>query len=893
MAIASGTRFGPYEILEPIGAGGMGEVYRARDTSLDRNVAVKVLPPELSANPDFRQRFDREAKAISSLNHPAICSLFDVGTQDGVDYLVMELLEGETLADRLKRGPLSTEQVRRFGMQVAEALDKAHRQGIVHRDLKPGNIMLTPSGAKLMDFGLAKPNLARDGTSGLTAMPTQTTPLTAQGTIVGTYQYMSPEQVEGREADARSDIFALGAVLYEMATGKRAFDGKSQISVMAAILEKEPPAMSEIQPMAPPALERLVQTCLKKDPEERLQSARDVKLHLEWIGEAGSRAGIPAPLATRRKTRQRLAWALVGACGILAAGFAFAYLKEASVRPRPVRSYVLPPEKTSFAFDAATGGPVLSPDGTRMIFAAVDASGKKILWVRPLDSLTAQPLEGTEEASFPFWSPDSRFVGFFVPGKLKKIDTNGGPPQTVCPAPNGRGGSWSVKGVMVFAPEIYGGLQRVSSAGGTPTALTELDKSHQQTSHRWPVFLPDGDHFLCWAGNPTSTTQEANGVYLGSLEEKEMRFLVQADSDGLYCPQGYLLFLRDRSLMAQPFDVGGRKTTGEAFPVAEEVANPQSFRLGCFSASRDGSLVYQTGENGRMQAVWLNSTGGDAGSVGDLAFILAIRLSPDGQRVAEAIQEGQTKNVDIWLLDLARGVKTRFTFDPSPDMNPVWSPDGSRVAFSSNQKTHFDIYAKSATGAGDKEALLVSDADKYTTDWSRDGRYIAYTQLDSRGKTQADIFVLPLTGERKPYAFLQTEFAEGNAVFSPDGRWMAYQSNESGKGEVYVTSFPQAGGKWQVSQGGGAVPRWRHDGAGLYYRMPDGKLMEASIASKGTALEVGTPLQVSKIQLGEFGPNQWVVEPSSKNDRFLVLRPEKTASTPLTLVTHWPEGIKR
>jgi Tol biopolymer transport system component len=645
--------------------------------------------------------------------------------------------------------------------------------------------------------------------------------------------------------------------------------------------------------MAPPALERLVQTCFKKDPEERLQSARDVKLHLEWIGEAGSRAGTPAPLATRRKTRQRLAWTLVGACGILAAGFAFAYFREASVRPRPVRSYVLPPEKTSFAFDAATGGPVLSPDGTRMIFAAVDASGKKILWVRPLDSLTAQPLEGTEEASFPFWSPDSRFVGFFVPGKLKKIDTNGGPPQTVCPAANGRGGSWSAKGVMVFAPEIYGGLQRVPSAGGTPTALTELDKSHQQTSHRWPVFLPDGDHFLCWAGNPTSTTQEANGVYLGSLEEKEMRFLVQADSDGLYCPQGYLLFLRDRSLMAQPFDAGGCKTTGEAFPVAEEVANPQSFRRGCFSASRDGSLVYQTGENGRMQAVWLNSTGGDAGTVGDLAFIMAIRLSPDGQRVAEAVQEGQTKNVDLWLLDLARGVKTRFTFDPSPDMNPVWSPDGSRVAFSSNQKTHFDIYAKSATGSGDKEPLLISDADKYTTDWSRDGRYIAYTQLDSRGKTQADIFVLPLAGERKPYAFLQTEFAEGNAVFSPDGHWMAYQSNESGKGEVYVTSFPKAGGKWQVSQGGGAVPRWRHDGAGLYYRMPDGKLMEASIASKGTALEVGTPFQVSKIQLGEFGPNQWVVEPSPKDDRFLVLRPEKTASTPLTLVTHWPEGIKR
>jgi eukaryotic-like serine/threonine-protein kinase len=893
MTLVPGTRLGPYEILGPLGAGGMGEVYRAKDTRLDRDVAVKVLPEQLSTSADFKQRFEREAKAISSLNHPNICALYDVGSQDGMEYLVMELLEGETLSERLKRGPMTTEQVRRHGMEISEALDRAHRQGIVHRDLKPGNVMMTPSGAKLMDFGLAKPGSARSGASGLTSLPTQTTPLTSEGTLVGTFQYMSPEQLEGKDADARSDIFALGAVLYEMATGRRAFEGKSQISVMAAILEKEPVPMSEVQPMAPPALERLVQTCLRKDPEERLQSARDVKLHLEWIGEAGSRAGVPAPVVARRKARFRLAWILAAAGFLLAAVSVFAYLRVASVHPRTVRSYVLPPEKTSFAFDAATGGPELSPNGTRIVFSAIDSAGKKMLWVRPLDSLTAQPLEGTEDASFPFWSPDSRFVGFFAPGKLKKIDTAGGPPQSLCTVSAGRGGTWNAKGVILFTPDVFGGIQRVPSAGGAPTDLLGLDKEKQQTSLRWPAFLPDGRHFLYWGGNPTATIQDTNGIFVGSLDDKTTRFLCQADSDAAYAPPGYLLYLRDRSLMAQPFDAGSQKLTGEAFPVAEEVANRMSFRLGCFSVSTDGTLVYQTGENVRVQPVWLNAAGGEAGTVGELASIIAVRFSPDGKRLAEEIQEPRTKAIDLWLLDLDRNVKTRFTFDAAPHFFPVWSPDAANIAYSSSVKGHFDLYTKSASGAGEASLLLSSDGDKYVSDWSRDGRYLAFTQVDSKSKTLGDIFILPLFGDRKPFSFLQTTFNEGNAVFSPDGRWVAYQSNESGKGEVYIMPFPQPGGKWQVSQGGGLNPRWRPDGQAVFYRTPDDKLMEASVSAKGSALEVGTPKQIAKVAFAELGGTGWVYDVAPKGDRFIFLRPEQAASTPVTLVTHWVEGIKR
>jgi Tol biopolymer transport system component len=905
MPLTSGAKLGPYEIQSPLGAGGMGEVYRARDTRLDRIVAIKVLPSHLSSDPERRERFEREAKAISALNHPHICTLHDIGREGETDFLVMELVEGQTLAARLEKGPLPSEQVLRLGIEISDALDKAHHLGIIHRDLKPGNIMLIPrSGAKLLDFGLAKPVVTPD--SAATAMLTASKPLTKEGMIVGTFQYMAPEQLEGKDADARSDIFAFGAVLYEAATGKKAFEGKTTASVIAAVLASEPAPISALQPLTPPAFERLVKTCLAKDPDERFQSAHDLNLQLKWIAEAGSQAGVPAPVIVRRKVRQQLAWGLAAAFLMLAVVFAFAYFRAASVITRPVRSYILPPEKTAFQFDATTGGPVLSPDGTRLVFAARDASGKVLLWVRPLDSLSAQRLEGTEGASFPFWSPNSRFLGFFVPGKLKKIDVSGGPPQTVCDAPTGRGGTWNADDVIVFAPSLNVGLQRVAAAGGAPVPLAQLDQSKMQSTNRWPVFLPDGRHFLYWAGGAFSTAQ-TNGAYVGSLDGTPPRFLCQADSGALYARPGYLLYQREQSLMAQPFDADGLKFTGDAFPIAEQVANPLNYRLGFFSNSQNDVLVYLTGLATHTQLTWMDANDKKLTALGEPGPHLRFRLSPDGSRLAKELLDEAHKSIDLWLVDLARGVRTRFTFDPASDAFPVWSPDGARIVFASTRKGHYDLYVKNASGAGGEEPLLESDASKAPTDWSHDGRFIAFNYLDPNGKTKSDIWVQPMFGDRKPFPFLQTEFNEGAAVFSPDGHWIAYQSDESGSFEVYVAPFQAAGGpegsqsvssgpqggKWQVSQGGGSIPTWSRDGKGLYFLGSEGKLMEATVTPKGAAVEVGIQRQVLQVHFAVFGSYARTYDVTPDGKRFLVLTSEDAGSTPLTLVTNWTAGLKK
>ncbi len=911
MTLEPGKRLGPYEILGPLGAGGMGEVYRARDTRLERDVAIKVLPQNLAANPQLKLRFEREARTVSSLNHPHICTLHDIGRDDGTDFLVMEYLEGETLSRRLEKGPLPTEQLLRTGIEITDALDKAHRRGVVHRDLKPGNIMLTAAGAKVLDFGLAKsaapftPGRSPAGTPGADAQsektsdgfansPTQSGPLTAEGTIVGTFQYMAPEQLEGREADARSDIFSFGAVLYEMATARKAFPGKTQYSVASAILEKDPEPMGAIQPMTPPALERVVKRCLAKDPEDRWQSARDVTVELKWIAEAGSQAGVPAPVVARRKVRERVAWGVAAAGVILAAVTSVAYFRIASVEVRPVRSSLLPPEKATFDFSAPVGGPAVSPDGTRLVFAAHDTSGKELIWVRPLDSLSAQPLEGTEGASFPFWSPDSRFVAFFTQSKLKKIDVAGGPSQTLCDAPSGRGGAWGRDDVIVFAPELNNALVRVSAAGGVPTPLTKLDPSLHQNSHRWPSFLPDGRHFVYWGGNPISTgVGEANGIYIGSVEGGEQKFLLQTESNALFAPPGYMLFLREQTLMAQPFDLGRLKFSGEAFPIAEQVPNPQLFRLGIFSVSQNGVLVYVTGASSQTQLFWFDASGKQVATVGEAGSSFTPRLSPDGRRLADAITDQPSKNLDIWLIDLARGVRTRFTFDPAIDYFPVWSPDGNRIVFASNRKGRYDLFVKDASGARPEEMLLESEANKFPNDWSRDGRFIAFRAQGMKGHAKYEIWMLPLFGDRKPFPFLQTDFNEGEARFSPDGHWLAYSSDESGKYEVYIAPFPGPGGKWQVSQGGGAQPIWRRDGRGLFYLAPNSKLTEVEVKAKGSAVEIGMPLVLFQ---GPPSPGPFAsydVAPAAAGQRFLFLAPQESKVVPLTLVTNWAAGLKR
>ncbi|HEX8812348.1 MAG TPA: protein kinase, partial [Terracidiphilus sp.] len=633
MALTCGTKLGPYEVVSPLGAGGMGEVYRARDTRLDRTVAVKILPEHLSSNPEAKQRFEREARAISSLNHPNICTLYDVGHQDGIDYLVMEYLEGETLADRLVKGPLPPEQVWKCGIEICEGLEKAHRGGVTHRDLKPGNVMLTKVGAKLMDFGLAKPSSQSGASaSGLTlTSPVASRPLTQEGMVVGTFQYMSPEQIEGKEADARSDIFALGAVLYEMATGKRAFEGKSTTSVIAAILERNPPPISALRPMFPRALDNVVNTCLEKDPEERWQSVRDLRTNLKWIAE-GDGAGTSSAVK-HNPWRERAAWMLALAllCGL--AFFAAGNYRAPSASD-PVRFSVNPPEKTVFSGPPNLTVPVpqfaLSPDGHTMVFVANSSGADPVIWLRSIDQVTARPLPGTEHAQLPFWSPDSRWVGFFAEGKLKKTPVAGGPVQVLADVPDAFGGSWGADGSIVFG-KLSSAIFRVSSGGGIVTAVTKVDTN--MNAHRWPQFLPDGRHFLYHVqrGDPAQ-----HGVYVGSLDGGTQKFLVHTESSALYASPGYLLYVEGDTLLGQTFDTAHLELRGEPFTVAEHVGRSTGFNIGA-SASGTGMLAYAAALLQRGRLTWFDRAGNSLNSVGVDGDYSDFRLSPNGQTLAASL----------------------------------------------------------------------------------------------------------------------------------------------------------------------------------------------------------------------------------------------------------------
>jgi Tol biopolymer transport system component len=886
MTLEPGVKLGPYEIVASVGAGGMGEVYRARDTRLDRSVAVKVLPAHLSAAPELRQRFEREARAISSLSHPHICALYDVGHQDGIDYLVMEFLEGESLAARLEKGPLPVDQVLRFGIQITDALDKAHRQGLVHRDLKPGNIMLTPSGAKLLDFGLAKATAALVPGSGLSNLATVSTPVTAQGTLVGTFQYMSPEQVEGKEADARSDIFSFGAVLYEMLTGRRAFQGKSQLSVASAILEKDPEPATQAQPMTPPALDRAVRKSLAKDPEERWQTARDLMLELRWVAEAGTQIGAPAVVVSRRKTRELAAWALAGVALVSAAAFGAAWYRASRAEVQTFRSFLPPPEKTTYGTSWGWGG--VSPDGRRIVFGVIPTEASFPLWMRQLDALAGQPLAGTERGAYPFWSGDSRWIGFFSDGKLRKISATGGPAITVCDAPSGRGGTWNRDGVIVFATRASGGLHRVSAEGGASTPLTQ---AAPEESHRWPYFLPDGKRFLFLALGGG----EAQGgtIYVGSLDPGEKpKPVLQARSSVAYA-NGHILFVREGSLMAQPFDLGKLATTGDAFPVAEKVALSESTGRAGFFVSENGVLTYFTGEAlSGSRLGWFNRTGAEVSSLPEQLAYRPFRISPDDRWAAVTIQDAAGGNWDLWLLDLARGVRTRFTSDAARDRFPVWSPDGKQIVFSSSRKGGpDDLYIKPASGLTMEEALLEGSGDKRPEDWSPDGRFLLYTTA-SGTQTRDDLWLLPMTGERKPVAFVRTEFNESHGRFSPDGRWVAFASNEGGRDDIYVVPFPGPGPKVRVSTGGGREPYWSRDGKEIFFRTPDySKMMVAQVAARGAQFEVVTVKPLFDLR-SVRGPS-WVYS-VTRDGRFLVnTSVEVVSADPITLVVNWHANLKK
>jgi len=862
----------------------MGEVYRARDTRLERDVAIKVLPANLSSDPSLRQRLEREAKAVSKLSHPHICTLHDIGHQDGVDFLVMELVEGETLEQRVTKGPLLPEQTIRFAAQIANALARAHKLGIVHRDLKPSNVMLTKTGAKLMDFGLAKEFGPAPLAAALTEMTLDQAKLTGAGAIVGTFQYMAPEQLEGKEADARTDIFALGEVIYEMATGKPAFSGKSRASLIAAILSSEPQPMAVLQPMTPPALERIVKKCLAKDPDERWQSASDLATELNWIAEGGSQAGESGRVPAGRRKWERAGWLLAATFFLLLMVGGAAWWKASNGRLRPMYFH------TSVPFPA--NDLALSPDGRILAMVAYFQQGNNyVIWTYELGGRRASTVGETQGASYPFWSPDGRSIGFFADGKLKKVDVSGGQVQVLCDAPNGRGGTWNRDGVIVFTPDSLGvGLFRVSSSGGPPVEVTKPDASRFETSHRWPVFLPDGKHFIYLAAN-FSGQLGINAIFLGSLDSTERRLLVNTSSNAAYAEPGYLLYLQDKTLVAQPFDGRHYVLSGEPHTLSDEVLYfPHVYRA-VFSVSNGEVLVTQTGKGASIsQLTWFDRSGKPAGTVGMLGTYNNVRLSPDGRRVAADQTDPDGWNIDIWIHEPARGATTRLTFGPSLDQASIWSPDGKQVLFTSNRKLGFHLYLKNADGSGSEEE--VADLGNVSVvvnpwDWSRDGKYALF-------KKGNELWYLSWP-ERVAKPLMQAKWTVRNAQFSPDGRWMAYASNETGSMEIYVSPFPSGNGKWQVSSAGGQEPRWRQDGKELFYLSAEGKMMAVAVTA-GANFEAGSPVALFQTHRRQPISSQDVFSYDVRGDgqRFLIAtKVDEANAAPLSVLLNWASEMKK
>jgi len=886
MSLSSGTKLGPYEIVAPLGAGGMGEVYRARDARLGRDVAIKVLPANLSSDPQRRERFEREARAISALNHPHICTLYDVGRESDTDFLVMELVEGETLASRIEKGAMPPEQVLRLGSEIADALDKAHRMGITHRDLKPGNIMLTKSGIKLLDFGLAKfaasaaPGAPANAETMLTTKlpggPAK--PLTEQGSIVGTFQYMAPEQLEGEEADARSDIFSFGAVLYEMATGKKAFVGKTKASVIAAVLAAEPAPISSLQPLTPPALERLIKICLAKDPDERFQSAHDLSLQLKWISEAGSQAGIAAPVIAHRRSRQRFVWALAGAGAalLIAAALAFVYVRPYWNQPKPsVARFLVSLPGNIFIFQVSP-----SPDGHYLAFVGVTKDGVRQLWLRPIDAVDAQPLAGTENVYTFFWSPDSRYLAYDDAVSLKKVPILGGTPQTLCNLAGIGMGSWSTSGVILFGTDAAGPIMKISEDGGEPSPISALDQSAAETRRLDPWFLPDGQHYLYLSLR--NTTGPPAWTCVGSLDSNETKCFGSTDSAARYVPPGYLLYDRGSSLVAQPFDLSTLATTGDPVPIADSVQS--------FSVSDSGILAYTPAAAAdEYQLQWFDRSGKPLSTVGQPALFSAPALSPDGTRVAVGVIDPHVKTRDLWLFDLKRNTSSRLTFDPTDESNPAWSHDGSQIVFTSTQTGNRDIYEKASSGLGTSQLVFASkDQQKSVDDWSPDDRYVVYDTT-----SPGSLWILPLFGDRKPFLFVQGSTEAREARFSPNGRYIAYTSNETGSYEVYVRTFPDPTSKWQVSSGGGAHPEWRHDGKELYF-ISNGKLVAVDVSTDGPQFQSGVPKPLFAVDLRpDRGSGNGVYAVSADGQRFLaVTNLEQQTVAPATVVMNWAANLK-
>jgi serine/threonine protein kinase/Tol biopolymer transport system component len=847
-----------YRIAVKLGEGGMGEVWRATDTKLNRDVAIKILPETFALDADRMARFTREAQVLASLNHPNIAAIYGVEERA----LVLELVEGPTLAELIAAGPIPLEDALPIARQIAEALEYAHERGIIHRDLKPANVKVTPEGnVKVLDFGLAKALSADTGAGDPASSPTLTMRATQVGVIMGTAAYMSPEQARGQAVDRRADIWAFGVVLCEMLTGRPLFAGPTISDTLAAVLKTEP-NVSAVPAQARPVVER----CLRKGVRQRWQAIGDVRIALE--------EGLPTAEPKRRESW--LHWGVTAVLFLLLVVLAIVHFRETPPEAPLTRTYVPPPDRTTFSFSGGLSdvGPVaLSPDGRLMAFSAKSANTRSQLWIRRLDALTAQPLAGTEEAIHPFWSPDSRFIGFFAGGKLKKIDAAGGPPVTLCEALSGRGGTWNEAGVIVFSASGIGlGLQRVPASGGVPAPLIV------DVVGRWPRFLPDGRHFLYSAGT---------AVRLGSLDSKATKLLVETLSDAVYT-QGHILYLRDDILMAQPFDLKRLALSGEPVPIAENVRSVGALRRGIFTVSQNGMLAYQSGGGqGRFSLTWFDRAGKRLGTLGEAGDMVGVSFSPDRHSVATGVIDPVSRTFDVWLYDAATERRTRFTFDglrlpPSE----IWSPDGTSIVFDANRNGKYGLYRKAANLSGGEDLLYADDVRLSPTSWSPDGKAILYLRAG------VGTFALPLTGERKPFPVVSIAVLNSSARFSPDGRWIAYVSPESQRAEIYAMPFSGAGGKVQISISGGTQPRWRGDGREIFYVAPDSRLIAAEIKANGPSLEVGSVQPLFGGMPTELATNAYDV--TLDGQRFLVAMPSESATPePLTLVQNWTVALKK
>jgi len=895
LALTPGTRLGAYEVTAQIGEGGMGQVYRATDTKLKRQVAIKILPPSLAADSDRLARFQREAEVLASLNHPHIAAIYGLEESGDITALVMELVEGEDLSQRIARGAMPLDEALPIAKQIAEALEAAHEQGIIHRDLKPANIKVRADGTvKVLDFGLAK---AIDPTAGssATAMnsPTLSIHATQAGMILGTAAYMSPEQARGTTVDKRADVWAFGVVLWEMLTGRRLFEGATVSDTLAAVLTRDPD-WTALPAGAPPAMRRLLRRCLEKDRKRRLADAADARLEID--------EALAAPLETTTTSmaslqpRGRVAW-MVATGGLLAvAVLSIPTLQHLRETPPPA-----PPETRLDIVTPATSDPAsfaLSPDGQQIVFVA-SGDGAPRLWLRALSTTTAQPLAGTESALHPFWSPDGRSIGFFAEGALKRLDLGGGAPQTLATAVIGRGGTWNADGVIVFAVDPTTPLMRVSATGGRATAVTTLGT---QQSHRWPHFLPDRQRFLFSA---QGREPDSTGIYLGTLDGSTPTRLTPDLSEGVFLPAGpaeasseggWLLWVRAGALMAQHLDVSRAALVGEPVTLADGLTVDVALRS-AVSVASTRLVAYRTGTASRRQLTWFDRSGTARGTVGEAdASFNNPRVSPDGRRVA--VSRRVQGNRDLWLLDGAR--TSRFTFDPAVDDMPLWSPDGTRIVFRSNRTGPGDLYQKLTSGASAEEQLVSSDQLKAPSTWSADGRFVLFNSIDSQ--SVGDLWAVPMTGDRTPSVLLKTPFREAWGALSPDGRWVAYHSNESGRPEVYVRSLvpPGAisagavGGRWPVSTAGGIMPVWRPDGKELYYLNPAGAMMATPIPVMGASLAPGEPALLFPTRIFGGGVDlegrQYDVAPDG---RFLINTELDGTAVPITLLMNWQPGAKK